>query len=236
MKLQTVFKRLGLSERAFRVYQSLGTLGPSLVLAISGHSYLHRPTVYRELGRLLELGLVTKTLSGKRVLYVPAPETVAFALFEKEVARVQKQSLVPASPTTATVRSLEGAKGIREVFDDVIEHSKRGETFYRYTSEKNLEKVNSYLSPDYRARRDKKKLERLVISNPVSASQKRSRLERFIKFIPKDMSVFDQNIIELIYGDRVAFIDLTNEKAFIIENPALADFQKVIFKQLYKKL
>ncbi len=134
------------------------------------------------------------------------------------------------------MRVFSGPKGIRDVFDDVISHSKKRDTFYRYTSERDLDSVNSYLSKDYRKRRDAKHLERLVISNPVSAKRKSSRLERFIKYFPKEVSLFDQNIIQLIYGERVAFIDLNKEEAFVIENQALADFQKVIFKQLYKKL
>jgi len=55
-------------------------------------------------------------------------------------------------------------------------------------------------------------------------------------FIPSEISLFDQNIIQLVYGDRVSFIDLNTERVLIIENKALADFQKVIFKQLYDKL
>ena len=99
-----------------------------------------------------------------------------------------------------------------------------------------MAKVNRYLSPNYRIAREKKKLERLVISNPISGKQKRPRLERFIKYIPSEANLFDQNIIHLIYRDRFSFINLNTEKAFIIEDKALADFQKVIFNQLYKKL
>lgn len=79
-------------------------------------------------------------------------------------------------------------------------------------------------------------LERMVISNPVSGKRKNPRLERFIKFILPENDLFIQNIIELIYEDRVAFIDLNKEEGLVIENASLADFQKVIFRQLYKKL
>jgi len=134
------------------------------------------------------------------------------------------------------IRFFSGFSGIRAVFDDVISHTPRGGTFYRYTSERDLASVNRYLSPSYRALRDKRKLERLVISNPVSAKQKRPRLERFIKYIQSEADLFDQNIIQLVYGSRLAFIDLNSEEAFIIEDPSLAAFQKVIFSQLYKLL
>ena len=50
------------------------------------------------------------------------------------------------------------------------------------------------------------------------------------------VNLFDQNIIQLIYGDRISLIDPNTERVVIIENKALADFQKVIFRQLYDKL
>lgn len=135
-----------------------------------------------------------------------------------------------------SVRFLHGPAGIRAAFDDVISHTPKGDTFFRYTSERDLAKVNKYLARDYRERRDKKKLERLVISNAVSGSQKKSRLERFVKFIPRDTDQFEQNIIQLIYGECVSIIDLTTEEVVIIENKQLTDFQKVVFKLLYKQL
>ena len=122
------------------------------------------------------------------------------------------------------------------VFDDTIAHTPKGQTFYRYTSERDLSRVNRYLSPGYRGARDKKKLERLVISNARSGAQKRSRLERFIKYMPEGTLQFDQNIIQIVYGKRLAFINLNSEEAFVIEDAALADFQKVIFSQLYRRL
>ena len=47
---------------------------------------------------------------------------------------------------------------------------------------------------------------------------------------------FDYNVTEVIYGDRVAFIDYNSETAMIIESKVIADFQKHIFKSFYKKL
>jgi hypothetical protein len=146
-------------------------------------------------------------------------------------AAAKKDRLLPEH-----VRYFKGFAGVRAVFDDVIHHTPRRGTFYRYTSERDLDAVNRYLAPSYRKERDEKKLERLVISNPVSGSQKRPRLERFVRYIPPEADLFNQDVIQLVYGSRLAFINLLKEEAFIIEDKALADFQKVIFNQLFKKL
>jgi hypothetical protein len=192
------------------------------------------------LAALLKDGVVEESTVGKRVVYAAgSPRKLAEAMrlteqsSEAALARLvaQREKDVPGG-----VRFLRGLGAIRAAFDDVIEHCKPGETFYRYTSEQDLTKVNKLLAPDYRVRRDKKRLERLVISNYQSGSQKRSRLERFIKYIPEEFNQFQFNIIQLVYGKRMSIINLNTKEVTIIENQQLADFQKVIFKTLYKKL
>jgi hypothetical protein len=190
---------------------------------------------------LQEKGLITKAKHGGRFLWKTTnPHRIA-DLFMQDVRDVQRlipkeRTLAPSDLARSSLKILKGRNDIRAVFDDVITHTAKSGTFFRYTSETDLAAVNAYLSPDYRARRDAKHLERRVISNPISGSQKRRRLERFIKFIGAGDDMFDQNIIEIIYEDRVAFIDLNAEEAIIIENAPLANFQKVIFRRLYKRL
>jgi hypothetical protein len=136
---------------------------------------------------------------------------------------------LPCTPLT-------GNTAVADLFTDVLRHSKTGETFYRYTSERDVDAVNAQLPPSYRNERDKKKLERLVISNALSAKQKKPRLERFIKFLDGNREAFDHNVIQLVYADRVSILDLSTNKGVIIENSTFAAFQKTIFKALYKRL
>lgn len=76
----------------------------------------------------------------------------------------------------------------------------------------------------------------MVISSSKAATPKQKRLERDIVVIPKEYDEFDQDVTMTIYGDKVAFIDFGAENSIIIENPMIADFQKKLFKLLYKKL
>lgn len=240
MNIATIFSRLGLTKSAPVVYQTLQKKGLLLVNEIARHSGLHRPSVYAAIRDLLRLSFIQAVPEGKRMRYcITDPNRIAreFAGVSVKTAQEVARILPPKEKEPQeNVRFISGKQGIRATFDDVIEHMPRGKTFYRYTSEQDLDAVNAYISPNYRIRRDKKKLERLVISNPKSGLRKRSRLERFVKFIPPKDSLFEQNIIQLVYGERLAFIDLNTEQCIIIENKALADFQKVIFRQLYRKL
>lgn len=240
MDLITIFQRLGLSKHSHLVYDILKKDGPQLVSTIAKLATIHRPAVYTALHDLTKKNFVSVSqIGGRRFYKATSPKNVVdeFSKVSESVAKkLAKMEPNDRLPTDASTRFLDGKNGVQEAFNDIINHTPRGETFYRYTSERDLESVNKYLPKDYRERRDAKRLERLVISNSSSGEQKHPRLERFIRYIPQKSNAFDQNIIQTIYGNRVSFTDLNSEKVIIIENKALAEFQKVIFKQLYKKL
>lgn len=240
MNTQEIFRRLGLPKHADTVYTLLQKNDAILVARICARTNLHRPAVYRALSALLKKDFVFTTHEGKRKFYHATDFSFVAQSFSETSQKIlqesAKQKIADAQYLHKEIRLLKGFEGIRNAFDDVVHHLKHGETFYRYTSERDLDAVNACLSREYRILRDKKKLERLVISNPVSGKRKKPRLERFVKFIPPEKSLFDQNIIQLIYGDCVSLIDLDAERVLIIENKTLAEFQKVIFKQLYDKL
>lgn len=238
MEFRDVFKRLGLGKNAPAVYAALlENKKPMLVAHIAQAIHIDRPEVYRNLYSCIERGFIEKMKNGRRTYYVArSPKYIerAFDHISDEVRDYLSTKESIKYPKHLVY--FKGTDGIRAVFDDVIDRMPAKGTFYRYTSERNLEEVNKYLSPSYRARRDKKKLERLVISNPVSGKLKRSRLERFIKFFPSEVDLFNQNIIQLVYADSLAFINLETKESYILRDKNLAQFQSVIFRQLYKKL
>lgn len=235
-----IFLRLGLGRHAAAVYQALLGGGPMLPAEAARAIGGHRPAVYRALDGLAREGLVVRVPRGKRRAWAAAPPERLREAFlrvaESLGAALPKAPPKPAEEPWGSMRFYRGKDGIRRVFDDVVERMPRGGTFYRYTSETDLDAVNAMLSPDYRRRRDQKKLERKVISNPVSGSQKKPRLERFVRFMPPAGDAFEQDVIELIYGDRVAFVDLRKKECVVIEHGPLAEFQKTIFRRLYASL
>lgn len=239
--ITSIFNQLGLTHHEGVIYKALLEYGPVAISDIAAKTGLYRPSVYKSLESLLAKNLILRVPQGKRSLYTaenPAKlQELAKQLFSEVTQTVDElQELYTEKDRMPTIRVLEGREGVRAVFADVVETLPKGATFYRYTSEKNLNEVNKYLPKEYRKKRDAKRLERLVISNTASGSQKKPRLERWIKYIPQDFDPFQQNIIQLIYGKRVAIIDMTTKNSLIMENAAFADFQEKIFKLLYKKL
>jgi hypothetical protein len=69
-----------------------------------------------------------------------------------------------------------------------------------------------------------------------AASIKKPRLERELRIIPKNIDDFQDNIFMTIYANKVAFVDFNTETSILIENKDIADFQKKLFKLLFKSL
>jgi hypothetical protein len=187
----------------------------------------------------MEEHLVEENIKWKRTFYKAlSPDRIEVLIheFEKKNEPIVKElkNQYERLEKNISVSYQEWKNGVSRVFDDIVESLPRGSVFYRVSAENDVEKSNSYLPKDYREKRDKKNLERIVISSNKAATGKQKRLERDIIVIPKEYDLFDQDVTMTIYGDKVAYIDFSNESSIIIENPMIADFQKKLFILLQK--
>lgn len=231
----------GFSDREFLLYKLLitrGSLTMSDIVTVSG---LHRPYAYKTIRVLLDKKIVNRTLSKNKKLYSAIPPIQIRNILEEQKDEVSSkleilQELYVAPHLETTVTHFQGKKGVMAIFSDLVHIQKKGDIFYRFTSERDTEYANTFLPKDYRMIRDKKSLERFVISSVEAASAKQKRLERALKVIPKNEAHFNQDCIQLIYRNKVAFINLTKVQGILIEDENMASFQREIFKLLYKRL
>jgi len=244
-QIKKLLKRLGLSEAACTVYLALLESPPLGVSEISRKTGEYRPAIYRALAELARRELVSTASGRKRRLYgAESPERlrtlVETSLTELDHALPELTERYKMRGKVPFVRVFEGKKGITAVFSNLIDTLPKGGIFYRISAERDLARTNSYLPRDYRERRDAKALERFVITSKEIGEQKKGRMERAMKYFPggdkKSEVVFDQDTIELIYADTIAFMDLNTEMALIVESPPLAEFQKKLFRLLYQRL
>jgi sugar-specific transcriptional regulator TrmB len=241
MDFEKTLHRLGLTPNQSKVYTSLVESGPALVSTIAHRSGLHRPTVYLALPALIEQGLVSVFPKRKQKMYVAEPPEKLRRLFEQ--FSVQFQEMLPQLSRNYSKRSarplikfLEGKKAIAFVFEDIVRTLKRGEVFYRYSSRKATTNGDAYIPKSYRELRDRKQLQRFVITNELVSKGKRPRLERAVKVVPRKFDLFEYDVTQLIYADKIAFVDYSSQTAVIIENPSIATFQRKLFELLYNLL
>lgn len=239
---QKILERIGLGRHESAIYLALLELGPSIITKISEKSLMHRPLVYKALPVLIEKGLITKTQVGKHLVYTAEPPNKLESIFDD--LKYELFNLLPEledayvlSTKKLKVRFLTGQDGTKRVFDDVVRSLPKNAVFYRYSSSVDgIEKKDKYVPRAYSNIRDNKRLQRRVITNIQTANQKSPSLDRFIKVMPDDFGPFEHNVTEVIYADKIAFIDYNSETAVILENEKIAEFQKHIFQILYKRL
>jgi len=65
---------------------------------------------------------------------------------------------------------------------------------------------------------------------------KPNKLTKDVVIIPKDYDIFEDNITKIIYANKVAIIDYNTQECFIIESSIFANFERKIFKLLFKFL
>jgi len=241
MKKLDILQKIGLNKNESAIYVALLEFGPATISAVARKTGVHRPLIYKALPFLKDNGLISESPKGKLTQYVAEPPEKLEALFEGfkfEFGEMMPElkSLYQTAEKKPLVKYFEGRKGVSSVFEDIVTSLKRGDVFYRYSSTKNTEKSNSYLPPNYREIRDKKQLERFVITSESRGKTKKPRLERDMKFVPANYGLFDYDVTEIVYGNNIAFVDYNSETALVIENPIIAEFQKKLFKILYDRL
>lgn len=236
---EELFVRAGFSRVDGRTYAALADSRASIA-ELCRRSGLHRPTVYRSLARLEKAGLVGTKIIGKRVVYAAAaPERLArlASKADAENAHALERLTAATLGSRDDVTVLSGAKGLAAVLEDMLRTLKTDDVFYRYTSRKATTNVERLMPKDYRAARDRKKVQQFVITNPaLRASTYKKRTDCLSKAVPNAGDPFEYDIAVVVYGDKVATVDYAGEQAVIVRNARLAKFHARLFKLLFERL
>ena len=242
MKDAKTLEKFGLQKNEAQTYLAMLGGGALPVATIAERAGLHRPTVYETLPLLLERGLVTRQPRGKRVYYQAEPPARLKHLLES--LHSELDTLLPeleqehgARGVRPTVKYLDGPKAITFILSDIVHTLKRGEVFYRYSASKTWTRTRAnFLPREYLAMRDQKALQRFVITNAAMARARKRDLNRAEKIVPEKYGLFEDNVTQIIYGNKVAFIDYNTQTVVLIENPIIAQFQTKLFTMTYDLL
>jgi predicted transcriptional regulator len=236
----SVLQQLGLSRDEEQLYLSLLQEGALLIAAAAQKAGVHRPAAYRALNSLVERGLVTATPRGKRLYYTAESPQLLQPLFTQLTQ--QYATLLPdlaqlySKKSTPVIRFLPGREGMRFVMNDVMESLPRGGTYYRYSSRRRTTADPRLIPRDFAKRRDAKQIQRYVITSEKLSRSKKPELNRHIKVIPAKYDLFQYDVSQLMYENKVAYLDYNSMSALIIENPVVATFQRRLFLLLFNLL
>jgi len=231
----------GLSKKESAVYASLLDSGQQSLSDLHRSTQINRPALYEVLPRLERKSLVSKVKVKNRYQYVAESPRRLLAEYQEQI-ELETQSLEELAQQfekhdeqRPRVKYFEGDHGMEFVFDDVIYTLSVGAEFYRYSARRDIQ-TKRFEKTFYAKNRDKRKLERLVITSASKAKGKAPKLERSVRAIPEEFDLFEDNISLLIYGPKTAYIDYSSKTSFIIESEKIARFQYKLFRLLWKQL
>lgn len=238
-----VLNQLGFSRVCEQVYDLLLDRGPVSVAELARLTGKHRPAIYGALPALVSEGLVSPYRKGKRLLYKAESPAILLSLLKKRSEHVE--SLLPEYIRVFDSRNKglkvsyhEGEKGIKGVFEHVVNNTPKNGVIHRIESPREYQKNKKYYPAAYWTRAGSSgDIDKYVITNSATNSRRRKNLNRASKAIPEVPGTpFDFNITQIVSGNEVVIIDYDTETAFVIENDRFAAFQKYLYKILFKKL
>ncbi len=250
MQIEVILKNFGLSEKEIAVYLALVELGPSSVRDISAKSKVNRGTSYDILKSLMNIGIVSYyNKESKQYFIAEPPEKLLSAIDQKkenlDEVREHIENSLPLIKTLfekqggrPSVKLYEGAKGIKQILEDILESLAKTpeKEYYLYSSSTVEDRKSIYADmPDFSKKRIAKKISVKIISLG-EGGQLAGLDER--KAMPTEGKEV-KSTHEIIYNGKVAHISLDDKEqpvGVLIQNEAIYQTQKKIFEFNWSKL
>lgn len=237
---------LGLSDKEIKVYLAALELGESLHKTLADKANIKRPTLYYEvLPQLLDKGLVTETVKGKRK-YIVAQDIQPFLEMKKsqlekaEQIIPQLRSLLATASIKPKLLLYEGIEGVKKVwFDHLIQRQPISELVGIENIHPELQK---YIKQYYVIERTRRKIPlQMLISGPTVAGILKMKTDpyelREVKTI--DGTIFPFPCSCDIYGDNVSFTIYRKDNeplGLIIRSKEIATIMRSIFNFMWGNL
>ena len=236
-QIRETLKNIGLGHNESKIYLTLIKLGPSMAGRVAKESNIDRSACYDSLKALIKKGLVSYVIEANRKKFAAAnPGKLKEYLREKQelVDSVlpNLSEMFKAKEEKSQVSMYKGLKGLKTVFDDILESAKGSENLVIDSSGSFGEKMPYYL-PHFNKALEKNKIKvRHIVRRDTEKELHPSKTTE-LRFFPKIIG--EQTITTNIYADKIALILWTDiPEAVIIKNKAAAEAYKNYFEVLWK--
>lgn len=232
-----ILKKIGLGHNESKIYLTLLKLGPSMAGRIAKEANIDRSACYDSLKALLKKGLVSYAIEANRKKFAASnPERLKTYLKEKEelVDDVlgNLKEMYKNKEEKSQVSMYKGLKGLKTVFEDILESAKGKENLVIDSSGKFEEKMPFYL-PHYVKGLEKNRIQVRHIARKDKEKTLHPSKTTSMRFFPK--IVGEQTITTNIYEDKIAILLWTDvPEAVIIKNKTAAEAYRSYFELLWK--
>jgi len=241
--LTDLVKKLGLSEKAAKVYLASLELGEATIQELARKSKVKRTTIYYTLNELKEAGAVIETKRNKKIYYIPESprnllKTVKDKIWDFEESLESIEAVKHAVYKKPRLYFLYGAAGFKQIWNMIFASPEKefriiteGESFLDYVKEKYI--LDEII-------KTKKKLgisSKQLIRDSAYARQiiaKDAKENRTSKLLPP---IYKLPFTEIISKDFVAFISPRFDNSlFIVENEDFAKTRRSLFEAMWNSL
>jgi len=236
-ELKVALEKYGLSHNESKVYITLLQLGSAMAGKIAKEVQMDRTSCYDALKKLIKKGLVSYVVEANRKLFkAVSPERLIGILKEKEdeISEVMPHLKEIYKPEKGkyNVTMYRGYKGMKSVFEDILEEAKGKENLVIDSSGMFAEKMPYYL-PHFIKGLEKNRIKvRHIVRKDKDIHPSKTTTVRYFPKTSKE-TVITTNI----YADKVAIILWTDvPEAIIIENKAAAESYRDYFEILWKSV
>ncbi len=236
-QIRETLKQMGLGHNESKIYLTLLKLGPSMAGKIAKESNIDRSACYDSLKALLKKGLVSYAIEANRKKFAASNPERLKSYIQTKMELVDSvlgnlKDMYKHTEEKSQVNMFKGLKGIKTVFDDILNSAKGKENLVIDSSGKFGEKMPYYL-PHFIRGVEKNKITIRHIVRKDKAEALHPSKTTTIRFFPK--IVGEQTQTTNIYADKVAIILWTDvPEAVIIKNKAAAEAYRSYFEILWK--
>ena len=237
----SILEDLGLTQAEIKVYVTLLGLGTSSAGAILEKSGLQNSVVHRALNSLIEKGLVSYILEGKKKIYrATDPENFHDFIDDKrkkfdEILPELKQKQEFAKITTFA-EVFKGKRGINQLYITLLNSGGKEYNTFGGGSQVTYEVMGETWWKNLHAKRIAKKIPcRQVFDETIRkfGNELKKRRITNIRFLPKEYAQLQETII---MGDSVGIAIFTeNPYGILIKDKVVADGYRKQFEILWNK-
>ncbi|MBI2549506.1 hypothetical protein HYW21_09260 [Candidatus Woesearchaeota archaeon] len=235
----SILKEIGLTGAEITVFLTSIELGLSSAGPLVEKSGLQNAVVHRTLHSMIEKGLMTYILEGKRRYYQTVKPEVLLTVLEEKKERLQK--ILPELKTKyhfakkksqATI--YQGIKGVKEILYQMLDTHAKQYTAYG-GAQISDDMLGTYFWESFHKRRMKKHIHAKLVFHHSLRWWGKELMKKGISKVRYTSKDFEELTETVICGDRVGIIIYTEKPfGFLLEEKAAANSYNKFFEILWK--
>lgn len=226
--VKSVLENIGLTSNEIEVYMALLDLGPSMAGKLSKQIQLNRSSTYNALRGLLKRGFVHYVVEANRKVYGAADPKRLFSFLkenEEDIKQVMPklEEMFKQQKVEENVTLYKGLKGIKTVFEDIINEGKPNLVFG--SEGQFVERMPWYVPHFVRKIQEKGIKIRHIARQGRDVSNKTKTTD--VRWLPFKV---ESPVATNIYSDKIAIVIWSKvPEAVIIKNKTAADAYRELF-------